>query len=82
MLIFTYDVNWVKTRGADKTPRNRPFKKERTLTVSSVSGYNSKDVPALRINGMWLEDLGFHTGDKVNVHCENGKLIIEKSEDQ
>lgn len=80
--MYTYDVDVVKTRGADKTPRKRPFKAERNLTVSSVGGYNNKEVPALRINGMWLEDLGFHTGDKVTIHCENGKLVIEKSEDQ
>lgn len=80
--MYTYDVDWVKTRGADKTPRKRPFKAERNLTVSSLGGYNNKEVPALRISGMWLEDLGFHTGDKVTIHCETGKLIIEKSENE
>lgn len=80
--MYTYDVDRVKARGEDKAPRKRPFKTERNLTVSSVGGYNNKEVPALRINGMWLGDLGFHTGDKVTVHCENGKLVIEKSEDK
>ena len=61
-----YTYNFAKTRGADKTPRKRPFKAERNLTVSSVGGYNNKEVPALRINGMWLEDQGFHTGHKRN----------------
>ena len=74
--MYTYDTNFVKTRGDDKTPRRR------YLTVSSITGYKNKDVPALRINGMWLEDLGFHTGDKVNILCEDGKLVIEKSEDK
>ena len=50
--MYKYDVDFVKTRGADKTPRKRPFKAERNLTVSSVGGYNNKEVPALRINGM------------------------------
>lgn len=80
--MYKYDIDLVKTRGADKTPRKRPFKAERNLTVSSVARYNNKEVPALRISGLWLEDLGFHTGDKVTIHCENGKLVIEKSEDQ
>ena len=31
--MYTYDVDFVKTRGADKTPRKRPFKAERNLTV-------------------------------------------------
>lgn len=77
-----YSYDFVRTRGKDKTTRRRPQKTDRTLTVSTVSGYNSKDVPALRINGLWLEDYGFHKGDKVSVHCEEGKLVIVKSEDK
>ncbi|EJA5902364.1 TPA: SymE family type I addiction module toxin [Clostridioides difficile] len=34
------------------------------------------------MNGLWLEDYGFHKGDKVSIHCEEGKLVIVKSEDE
>lgn len=80
--MFIYAYNFVKTRGKDKTTRKRPFKADRTLTVSSIGGYQRNDVPALRINGLWLEDIGFHTGDKISVHCEDGKITITKLEDQ
>ena len=77
-----YSYDFVRTRGKDKTTRKRPKKDDRILTVSSVSGYQYKGVPALRISGLWLEDYGFHKGDKVSVHCEEGKLVIVKSEDK
>lgn len=77
-----YEYSFVRTRGKDKSPRKRTKKADRSLTVSTVSGYQYKNVPALRISGLWLEDYGFNPGDKVSVHCENGKLVIQKSEDQ
>jgi formylmethanofuran dehydrogenase subunit D len=36
----------------------------------------SKSVPSLFIKGQWLTALGFEAGQKVNVECEEGKLII------
>ncbi len=39
------------TRGKDKAPRKRQIKPIRELTVSSVSGHDSSEVPAIRING-------------------------------
>ncbi len=76
-----YQYDFVKTRGKDKTPRKREIKTDRSLTISSSSGH-TKDVPFIRLNGLWLEDLGFHIGDKVSVHCENDKLVITKLKDQ
>ena len=29
-----------------------------------------------RIQGLWLQELGFNVGDPVLVKCEDGKLII------
>ena len=52
----------------------------RELTVSETSGYNYSRVPGIRIQGKWLEELGFHPGDAVLVHCEDGKLTISRDE--
>ena len=38
-----------------------------------------KVIPQIRMQGMWLEKLGFHPGDTLKVQCEDGRLIIEKS---
>ncbi len=48
----------------------------RELKVSSFSGYGYKSAPMLRIQGLWLEELGFNIGDPILVKCEDGKLII------
>ena len=48
----------------------------RELTVSEATNYGRKTAPMLRIQGLWLQELGFHVGDSVLVKCEDGKLII------
>lgn len=59
----------------------------RALTVSSVhrewgQGHRRSHarVPALRLNGRWLEQLGFSTGTKVRVAAQEGALVITRSE--
>lgn len=53
-------------------------KTNRTLTISEASGYSvRRQTPKLTIQGIWLESLGFHVGDHVNVTCNNNQLIIE-----
>ena len=54
----------------------RKRKDYRELKVSSFSGYGYKSAPMLRIQGLWLEELGFNIGDPILVKCEDGKLII------
>ena len=54
----------------------RMRKDYRELKVSSFSGYGYKSAPMLRIQGLWLEELGFNIGDPILVKCEDGKLII------
>ncbi len=54
----------------------RKRKDYRELTVSSVSGYGSRIAPMLRIQGQWLEELGFKIGDPILVKCEDGRLIV------
>ena len=36
----------------------------------------------LRIQGLWLEELGFNIGDSVKIKCEDGKLIITRDQDR
>ena len=56
-------------------------KKIRRLTVSEQSGYQYKPTPAIRIQGQWLSAYGFEAGDKVEIKCEEGRLIITKTAD-
>lgn len=49
-------------------------KKIRNLTVHSASHKNYKPVAQIRIQGKWLEELGFVPGTPIEVKCEKGKL--------
>ena len=54
----------------------------RILTVSAISPYANKKgrfvlIPIIRLQGKWLDTLGFQIGSKVKVY-ENGKTIIIK----
>ena len=35
-----------------------------------------KTQPQIKLKGDWLAELGFEPGANLNVHCEQGKLII------
>lgn len=48
----------------------------RSLKISSIWNYGSNPAPQLRLQGKWLEELGFQIGEPVLVKCEDGKLII------
>ena len=57
---------------------------ETTYSVAKYDGiYYGRSklqfVPQIRLQGKWLEELGFEAGMKINVSCEEGKLIISKS---
>ena len=54
----------------------RQRKEFRELTVSEATNYGRKTAPMLRIQGLWLQELGFNVGDPVLVKCEDGKIII------
>ena len=60
----------------------RKRKEYRELKVSSFSGYGYKTAPMLRIQGLWLEELGFNVGEPILVKCEEGKLIITVDQDR
>ena len=35
-------------------------------------------VPTIRLKGNWLKEIGFDVGDKIEVECEEGRLVIRK----
>lgn len=41
---------------------------------------SSKEVPELRLAGVWIEQLGFKVGDLVNITTRDKLLIIEPAE--
>ena len=53
----------------------------RDFTVGELSR-NGKNVPMLRLSGLWLEKLGFKSGDFVRIKCEDGQMIITLNEEK
>lgn len=56
------------------------FKKVRNMTVYyQYPRWDKKDkVPTIRLKGNWLKEIGFEVGDKIEVECEEGRLVIRK----
>lgn len=62
------------------------FKKERKLKVYEkivrrecggwYTGSTYKTVPEIRLQGEWLDKLGFEPRTRVKVECEKGKIVI------
>ena len=51
--------------------------KERRLTVNYLyNNGNKKPYPFIRLQGRWLERLGFAVGDKVTVTAGEGVIVI------
>lgn len=59
----------------DKQKRNRRRKVYLTYQGNSPS-------PQIRLEGKWLEQLGFTAGSFVSIQCEEGRLVIEKNQIQ
>ncbi|WP_409014323.1 SymE family type I addiction module toxin [Dyadobacter sp. CY326] len=55
--------------------------KSRQLKIYSKfqrsSRWNSKFVPEIRLCGKWLENMGFGSGERIQVRLENDRIIIE-----
>ena len=56
-------------------------KEYRDFTVGELNR-NGKNVPMLRLSGLWLEKLGFKSGDFVRIKCEDGQMIITLNEEK
>lgn len=62
------------------------FKRERKLKVYEkivrrerggwYMGSTYKSVPEIRLQGEWLDKLGFEPRTQVKVECEKGKIVI------
>ena len=48
----------------------------RVLTVSGFSVYDRKEAPAIRLQGRWLEALGFGIGRKITIEEQHGELLL------
>ena len=44
----------------------------------STNSNSSSDTPTIRLDGKWLQEYGFNTGDFISVECKGGELIIRK----
>lgn len=53
-------------------------KSYRPMKVYETSGYHYKPTPTIVLKGQWLEQFGFGAGEKIGVHCEEGKLTITR----
>lgn len=53
----------------------RVLKIDRTGPVSGDAKYN---YPRLRLQGRWLENVGFEAGDLVQVSAEKNRVLVEK----
>jgi len=51
----------------------------RKMKVYSGSDKSYKPVAQIRIQGRWLEELGFVPGTPIEIKCKNGKLTIVKT---
>ncbi|MDL2433292.1 SymE family type I addiction module toxin [Streptococcus cristatus] len=52
------------------------FKKNREMKVYGSTGAGNIMVPQIRLQGKWLQELGFDIGEPLNVECEGGRLVI------
>ncbi|HEX3030542.1 MAG TPA: SymE family type I addiction module toxin [Clostridia bacterium] len=50
--------------------------KVRVSTISTTTA-NTKEVPQIRIQGIWLDKLGFKSGKKVIIEESYGKLTLK-----
>ncbi|WP_294146877.1 SymE family type I addiction module toxin [uncultured Clostridium sp.] len=52
------------------------FKEKREVKVYEMSGWDYKTTSTIMLKGQWLKELGFVTGEKMDVQCEGSKLTI------
>ena len=60
------------------------FKEKRILKVykRKLRGYGRdayyKSVPEIRLQGEWIEEIGFEISDNIQVECKEGQIVITK----
>lgn len=64
--------------------KNKTQKQVRILTIQSDTRYGMnylfKEIPKLRLTGLWLVKAGFRPGQKVQVEVKPGELILKPFE--
>jgi hypothetical protein len=60
-----------------KTIRQVKLHSKLRVSERGWTGSSGKIVPWLTINGIWLEEAGFHAGDQVEIEVSNQQLIIK-----
>jgi len=53
----------------------------RKLKVYQMPGDVPKNIPCIRLQGRWLEKLGYRPGQAIVVREEETRLIIEKAKE-
>lgn len=67
-----------------KFKKDRKMKVYEATTASRRNWYTSTrytTVPQIRLQGLWLEQLGFKPGMELKVECEDGRLQITISKE-
>jgi len=54
----------------------------RILTVYYTYLNGKTRLPLIRLQGKWLQDLGFQSGDKIAIEEHNGALVIKAVADE
>jgi toxic protein SymE len=57
----------------DKETFSRTLKVQRLIRTTR---WDCTKVPEIRLSGAWLEQLGFHYGQQIEVHTMQGKLVL------
>ena len=52
------------------------FKEKRSMKVYAGNDHNYKPVAQIRLQGKWLEEIGFVPGTPIEVKCEDGRMVI------
>ena len=59
-------------------------KTKESRNIKVYGKYFSRDNsyrPQIRLEGLWLSESGFEVGDHLSVICEDGKLVINRYND-
>ena len=56
------------------------YKEKRTMRVYAGNDHNYKPVAQIKIQGKWLEEVGFQLATPFEIQCEDGRMVIQKLE--
>ena len=53
-------------------------KENRNMTVYKATDSHYRGIPQIKMQGDWLQKMGFSIGDNIQVKCEKNRIIISK----